>query len=62
MPRVKKVDRPIRVEVQIPTSIMSKVILELHSDLEGKVPLGKMSELVSRLFIKWLKDERGILS
>ena len=60
MPRLKKIDKSIRLEVQIPTSVMSKVQLELYSDLEGKIPMGKMSELVSKLLTQWLKQDRGL--
>lgn len=60
MPKPKKIDQSVRLEVQIPTSILSKVQLELYSDLEGKVPFGKMSELATNLLIKWLRNERGI--
>lgn len=60
MPRLKKIDKSIRLEVQIPTSIMSKVQLELYSDLEGKIPMGKMSELVSKLLTQWLRQDRGL--
>ena len=60
MPRVKKIDRPKRVEVQLPESIKLKVDMELYSELEGKVPFGKFSELVAELLGDWLK-ERGIM-
>ena len=60
MPRLKKIDKSIRLEVQIPTSVMSKVQLELYSDLEGKIPMGKMSELVSKLLTQWLRQDRGL--
>lgn len=60
MPRLKKIDKSIRLEVQIPTSILSKVQLELYSDLEGKIPMGKMSDLVGKLLTQWLRNERGL--
>lgn len=60
MPRPTPVDPPQRLEVQIPLSVLARVKLELHSDLEGKVPFGQMSGLVSRLLRDWLEAERGI--
>lgn len=59
MPRPKKVDRTQRIEVQIPASILTKVKLELYSELEGRVPFGSMSELLTELMTDWLKA-RGI--
>lgn len=59
MPRRLKIDRPVRVEVQLPESVASKVRLELWSDLESRVPTGAMSELATRLFEDWLKT-RGV--
>jgi len=56
MPRVKKLDKPIPVRFYIPESILTRVKLELWSDLEQKVPFGMMSELVSKLFANWLKE------
>lgn len=61
MPQPKKVDRPVRIEVQIPTSVLSLVHLELHSDLEGRIPWGKRSELMTQLLTKWLREERGLI-
>lgn len=59
MPRKPFIDRPKRVEVQVPESILSKIQLELFSEIEGRVPHGKMSELVSALMKEWLQS-RGV--
>jgi len=59
MPRIKKIDRPKRVEVQLPESVKLKVDMELYSELEGKVPFGKFSELVTELLGDWLRA-RGV--
>lgn len=59
MPRPRKVDRPMRCETTVPQSIHAKVMLELYSEVEGKVPFGAWSSLVSGLLAKWL-EERGI--
>lgn len=61
MSRHRKIDRPVRIEVQVPASIASRVELELFSELEGRVPFGSRSALISRLLAEWLRDERGIL-
>lgn len=48
MPRKAEVDRPIRIETTLPTSEYSRLMLHLHSDLEGKVPKGA--------FQTWLRE------
>jgi hypothetical protein len=57
MPR--KVDPSHRLEVKIPSSLYAKVALELHSELEGRVPHGAMSKLYEQLTRDWLV-ERGV--
>lgn len=59
MPRPRKIDRPHRLQVNIPESIASKVQLELYSEIEGRVPVGATSDLVTGLLIDWLK-RRGV--
>lgn len=59
MPRAKKIDRPQHVSIRLPTSIVAKVELELHSDLIGRVPFGAKSELVEGLLRDWLTS-RGV--
>jgi hypothetical protein len=59
MPRVKKLDASVRVQVNIPESIWTRVHLELYSEIEGKIPFGKQSELVEELLREWL-GKRGI--
>lgn len=60
MPRPYKLDRPVRLEFSIPESLASKIKLELFSEVEGRVPMGAMSELAIRLFTEWLATERGV--
>ena len=60
MPRTKKIDTSRRLEVQIPESILSKVRMELFSELEGCVPFGSMSELVATQLAEWLRG-RGVI-
>lgn len=40
MPRPKKTDRPVEKNISLPESIVLRVELELHSELEGRVPFG----------------------
>lgn len=60
MPRPFKVDRPKRLEVQLPESIYSKLQTELYSEIEGRVPHGAATELVTGLVSNWLKS-RGVV-
>lgn len=59
MPNPRKLDRPVETAFSIPTSVIAKVRLELHSEIEGRVPHGAMSKLVTELMVDWLKI-RGI--
>ncbi len=60
MARLKKIDRPFHLQVRIPESLAMKVDLELYSELEGRVPYGKRSELIADLLTEWLQA-RGII-
>lgn len=57
MPRPKHVDPRISKNLCIPKSIVTHVDLLLWSDIEGRVPHGEWSELVSRLLADWLKSK-----
>ena len=59
MPRIKKSDRPKRLEIYLPESVYGKLYLELYSELEGKIPFGSMSALMTNLVSDWLRS-RGI--
>lgn len=60
MPRPRKVDRPHRMELQLPESLYAKMNAELYSDLEGRVPHGAYSNLFETLVSRWLV-ERGVV-
>jgi hypothetical protein len=60
MPRALKIDRPRRLEFNIPSSIYAKMQDQLYSDIEGKVPHGATSALITELVTVWLKS-RGVL-
>lgn len=59
MPQIFKIDRPVRLEVRLPTSLKARLDLELYSELEGGVPHGKMSALFAELVEKWLEERKG---
>lgn len=60
MPQPRKVDRGTKLCVQVPASILGKVQLELHSEIEGRVPFGAMSKLTTELLSDWLRS-RGVV-
>lgn len=59
MPRPRKLDRPHRLEIQLPESLWAKLNVELYSEVEGRVPHGALSELAVGLISDWLKS-RGV--
>lgn len=59
MTRRFKIDRPIEIPFQIPSSIWEKVNQQLYSEIEGKIPFGARSNLVTELLTEWLR-ERGV--
>lgn len=54
----RKVDRPVAKKIYVPESVATAVELELWSELEGKVPFGKWSELVEGLLRGWLNERK----
>ena len=56
MARQKKVDRPVEKSISIPSSIHNRVELLLVSPLEGKVPHGAWSGLVTQLLKQYLQS------
>lgn len=59
MPRPRKLDRPHRLEIQLPESLWTKLNAELYSEIEGRVPHGALSGLVAGLISDWLKSRGG---
>lgn len=59
MGRRARIDRPIKFGVVVPQSILEKVDQQLYSELEGRVPYGAKSELVTSLMSDWLRA-RGV--
>lgn len=58
MPRPKLVDRPKSIEIHIPQSLHEKLMRELYSDIEQRVPFGAVSALYVELTTQWL-EKRG---
>lgn len=59
MGRTKHLDPPIKVTLNLRTSVLEKVKQELYSELEDRVPHGAISKLFDRLACDWLREERG---
>ena len=49
MARPRKTDRPIEKNLSLPQSLVTRVELELFSELEGRVPFGAWQRYVVRL-------------
>lgn len=56
MARPKNVIRSIEKSISLPENLVARVDLELFSDLEGRVPFGKWSELVTELLESWVRE------
>ena len=59
MPRPLLVDRLRQKCLQIPESVIVPVELLLFSEIEGRVPQGRLSELVTHLLREWLAAQKG---
>lgn len=49
MPRPRKAVRSIEKNISIPEDLVTRVELELWSELEGKVPFGAWQGLITKL-------------
>lgn len=59
MVRPKHIDPPVRQDINLPKSVYDKMKTELYSEVEGRVPYGAMSALVTELVTQWL-EQRGV--
>ena len=58
MPRVKKTDRPVRLSgIYMPSSVYTRLHEILYSELEGKIPYGKLSEFLTLRTVEWLQTQ-----
>lgn len=54
--RKKKLDRPVRQVVYIPSSVMAHVELLLLDPVSSKLKHGALSELTTSLYRSWLAE------
>jgi hypothetical protein len=59
MPRPRHTDKPQEVKIYLPKSIHEKMMNQLYSDIEGRVPYGAVTTLHTELVVKWL-ESRGV--
>lgn len=56
MPRPRNQDAPVPLSTQLPTSIYSRLVLHLHSPLQGRVPVGAFADFLTaraREYFEW---------
>lgn len=54
MPRKQRVIRPIMKNISLPETLVSRVEMELYSEVEARVPFGAWAMLVGQLLTDWL--------
>lgn len=59
MARPPKLDRPVEKSISLPASIHTRMELELFSELEGRVPHGAWSKLVTTLLREYIAKLDG---
>lgn len=57
MAKPPRVDRPVSKNLSLPTSVIAQVELKLFSEVEGRVPHGMLSTLVTELLKQWLQAQ-----
>lgn len=57
MPRYKAADRPKTKELNLPTSLVSRVDTALQHPRTGQIGYAAWSNLVSKLLEMWLEEE-----
>lgn len=55
MAKPKAVIPTIEKKIQIPMDLCTRMELELHSELEGKIPYGAQSEFINKLIRAYFK-------
>lgn len=55
MPRPRRAMRPKHVNISLPEDVYARMILQLYSPLEGKVPHGAISDYLTELVRKDLE-------
>lgn len=59
MPRPKLLDPPVEISINLPQSIYAAVMLELTSEITGRVPGGARSQLITQLLRGWLEERKS---
>lgn len=57
MAKPRLIDRPLQKCLQLPTSLVTAVDLQLYSDIQGRVPQGEWNILVAGLLRAWLASQ-----
>ncbi len=57
MPRRKHTDPPVAVKVNLPESLYTKVSLLLLDPVRGKRRYAGLSQVVTQLLQKWVRDQ-----
>lgn len=57
MAKPARIDRPIKKNLSLPESLVTRVELLLYNEVEKKVPFGAWQELVTRLLDEWLLQQ-----
>ena len=60
MARPKKVIASIKKNLCLPENLVTRVELELYSELEGKVPFGAWQEFISSLIVKYFNEKNQL--
>ena len=55
MPRPKNAIPSVEKKISIPSDVVARIDLELHSEIEGKVPHGAWGTLVTTLLRRYLE-------
>lgn len=58
MPRKAEIDRPVRLDTTLPTSVYAKLALHLHSELEGKIPRGAWQRFIMERIQEFFGSKR----
>ena len=61
MPRPRKLIRPVKVHIVLPEDIYARVQLDLWSAVEGRVPVGALSDVITAL-LRHALDTKGNLN
>ncbi len=58
MPREKRSDRPIKLTISLPETVLGEIQLSLYSSVSQRIPYGAISELFTQLAREWLLERK----